>query len=135
MLRRTLILLAPAFLLGCGTDHGPLVIDSFPAPLITEAQLVSADSVHLAWEFESNDEVDLYRVYIGLYLAYPGGEAADTSALHDSTTALHYDYWDTALAVFDSTLGDTLYRFTYFRVAPVVEGVEELASPRAFPSW
>ena len=53
----------------------------------------------------------------------------------DSTEASSYDYCDTALTWVDETLGDSLYKFTFFRVAPVVDGVEELWSPRAFPGW
>jgi len=133
-----LLLVAAALLAGlagCGKEHGALLESDFPAPLVTRAQLTAPDTVALAWEMAASETVEQWMIYVGLATYVAGYGYVDTLSLADSTEVMGYDYWDTALTWEDEALGDSLYKFTFFRVAPVVNGVEEMWSPRAFPSW
>jgi len=119
-----------AALWGCGREHTELTGDEFPAPLL-DALIIGEETVRLDWSYEGAP--DLYHVYLGAFAWDEELGIVENDTLIDSTETAPLDLTVEGLTDFVEELGDTLYRFVFFRVAPYDSDGEGLRSPRAFP--
>ncbi|MBC8366318.1 hypothetical protein H8E52_02800 [bacterium] len=124
-------LLTFAGLWGCTEEHSPFEIVTFPAPLL-DVSITAAEVLELNWEW-SDEETDWYMIYLGGFTVDEFNNVVPVDTLIDSTETSPRSLLVPGLTEFDEELGDTLYRFMYFRVAPKTSGVEGLRSPAAFP--
>jgi hypothetical protein len=95
--------------------------------------------VHLTWSYVDHATVDEYRVYVGLYIDFGYG-VFDTLVLEGTTADREFFYDDPGLALESEEicealdLCDPLYTYTQFRVTAVNNGLESVASEKAFPT-
>jgi len=124
-------LLAFAGLWGCAEEHSPFELGEFPAPIL-DVSITGAEILELSWDW-NDEETDWYMIYLGGFTVDEFNNAVPIDTLIDSTETSPRSLLVPGLTEFDAELGDTLYRFMYFRVAPKTSGVEGFRSPAAFP--
>jgi len=123
-------MLLSAGLWGCGREHGPLGCDCFPAPIL-DATVTGDESLELSWDWDG-ENTDWYMLYMGAFAMDENSQVVEVDSLIDSTETSPVDLFIENLTGYSEELGDTLYRFIFFRVAPKSGGVEGLRSPRAY---
>jgi len=119
-----------AGLWGCGKETGPLELSPFPAPIL-DASIVGEETVRLDWDWHG--EAGLYALYWGTFEWSESLGIQEVLFFIDNIEESPAEIYFENLTEFNEELGDTLYRFIFFRVAPVVAEEEGLRSPRAFP--
>ncbi len=124
-------LLSIVGLWGCSEEHTPLELTHFPAPLL-DATITGDETLELSWEWDDKS-TDWYMIYLCAFALDEDSSVVEVCELVDSTETSPRSLFIENLTSYDEELGDTLYRFLFFRVAPKTEDTEGLRSPAAFP--
>ncbi len=128
-----LTLILTAGLWGCGKEHSPLSFDAFPA-LLLDVKITGDESLELSWDWD-DESTEWFMLYLGAFALDEYDNIVEIDSLIDSTETSPVNLLVENLTEYNEELGDTLFKFIFFRVAPKSGGIEGLRSPMAFPHW